>query len=103
MNQYPLLPPTAPVNAFGNTPTNNGYMTQENSFMGGGVLRASKESFSGPMFQSVHESMPKPSQEFNTPTAGVEKDESMMIMTEAVSNEICPNMPPLNPKTNFRY
>ena len=46
--------------------------------------------------------MPKPGQDFNTPTAGVEKDESM-VMPEAVRNEICPNMPPLNPKTNFRY
>ena len=77
-------------------------MTQDNSFTGMMGVRASKESFSGPMFQSVGESMPKPSQEFNTPTAGVEKDESM-VMPEPVSNEIGPNMPPLNPRTNFRY
>ena len=76
---------------------------------GGGLMmgmRASKESFSGPMFQSMHESMPQPGRKdsFNTPTAGVEKDESMtMPPPEPISNEVCPNMPPLNPKTNFRY
>ena len=44
------------------------------------MLRASKESLNGPTFQSVHESMPQPGQEaFNTPTVGVEKDESLIM------------------------
>lgn len=54
------------------------------------------------MFQSVRESMPKPSLEFQTPTVGIEKDQSE-VLSEAVKAEDFPNMPALNPKTNFRY
>lgn len=111
MNQYPLLPPSGPTNHFAtmnnlggggaNTVHDNSFTTMT------GVMRASKESFNGPMFQSVRDSMPKPSQEFNTPTAGIEKDESIISASlqggEVVRNETGPNMPPLNPKTNFRY
>lgn len=71
-----------------------------------GVVRASKESLNGPTFQSVREAMPKPStQEFNTPTAGLENSFSVpeASLCEPVKIEQGPNMPPLNPKTNFRY
>ena len=69
------------------------------------MVRASKESLNGPLFQSVREALPRPStHDFNTPTAGLEKDNSMLMQpAEAISAEDHPNMPPLNPKTNFRY
>ena len=48
--------------------------------------------------------MPQPGLEFlSTPTAGFEKDESSLLMPEPVKAEMNPNLPALNPRTNFRY
>ena len=87
-----------------NTNTREGALNQ---------VRGSKDSLSGPMFQSVRESsLPKAEREFHTPTTdGIERaDESTVnailggpAAGETIKNEETPNMPTLNPKTNFRY
>ena len=46
--------------------------------------------------------MPKPGKDFTTPTVGSDKFETMLT-PEPIRNEEHPNMPVLNPKTNFRY
>ena len=50
----------------------------------------------------MRESLPRPGSEFHTPTAGLEKEDSLII-PEPVNTELNPNMPALNAKTNFRY
>ena len=72
-------------------------------------MRASKDSFNGLMYQSMQSmresALPRPSvnEELPTPPLMTEERDQSTILPEPVNAESNPNMPVLNPKTNFRY
>ena len=106
MSHQQLLPPTVPSQFATISQHELGSVGNHDSSVNLGLMRASKESFNGLVFQSMRESaLPRPSvnEELPTPPLMTEEREESTILPEPVNAESNPNMPVLNPKTNFRY